>query len=94
MIRILSTPMIYAPGFVAAMRRVGHLSEEAGAKAASLYMLANAFPDAPGWALMALAEGRYSVDAESESVLVERAGVVIDLSQDAPTESTVIGGAL
>ena len=94
MIRILSTPTIYAPGFVASMRRIGHLSEEATAKAASLYMLANAFPEAPGWALMALAEGRYSVDPESESVLVERAGAVIDMTQDAPTESAVFGGAL
>ena len=70
---LASSPMISAPGFIASMRRVGRLNKEATDKAASIYMLLHAYPDAPGWVILALAEGRYRVNDEDESVIVERA---------------------
>jgi hypothetical protein len=104
-LRFSSSPLVYAPGFIAAMRRVDSLSKEAARTAASLYMLAEAYPQAPAWALLALVEGRYTV--EGDSVVVsdepatkyyewERKGVPATIAGIATgaTESTVIGGAL
>ena len=67
-----STDAVYAPGFVMAMRAMPALTGDQGQKAAAVYMLSVAFPNAPGWALNALAEGRYTVDKEAETVLVEQ----------------------
>jgi hypothetical protein len=90
-LRFSSSPLVYAPGFIAAMRRVGHLTEEATDKAASLYMLAQSFPQAPAWALLALVEGRYTV--EGDAVVVSDEPVTIDGIDATGTEQTV-GGAL
>ena len=87
-LRFSSSPMIHAPGFIRAMRRVDLLSKEATGKAASLYMLAQSFPDAPAWALLALVEGRYTV--EGDTVLVHDQPVTIEANHNEQTT----GGAL
>ena len=67
-----STDFVYAPGFVMAMRAMPALTGDQGQKAAAVYMLSVAYPNAPGWALNALAEGRYTVDQSAETVRVEQ----------------------
>ena len=91
-LRFSTSPMVHAPGFIASMRRVDLLSKEATPKAASLYMLAQSFPQAPAWALLALVEGRYTV--EDDAVVVSDEPVTIDATDADQTSEQTAGGAL
>jgi hypothetical protein len=91
---LTSSPAIYAPGFVRAMRRFNRLNKEATAKAANIYTLMHAYPEAPGWVILALVEGRYRVDERNDSVIVERAEALNDAEPKATSADLSAGGAL
>ena len=72
-IRFTSTSMVFAPGFIDFVRRVDRLKPVEQRKACALFMFAGAYPNAPAWALLALGEGRYTVDGDAVVVSPEAA---------------------
>ena len=79
-IRFTSTSMVFAPGFIDFLRRVDRLKPNEARKACALYMFAHSYPNAPAWALLALVEGRYTVDGDAVVVSAEAADV-LDVEQ-------------
>lgn len=71
--RLNSTAGCYAPGMIRAFRaiRADSLAPERADEGAALYMLANLYPDLPGWGLLALVRGEFAV--EGDTVIVTRA---------------------
>ena len=63
--RFTSTPMVNAPGLIAFFRKAGRADPDKTQTAHALYLLAQAYPDAPAWTLLALAEGRYTLDGDT-----------------------------
>jgi hypothetical protein len=70
--RLNSTAECYAPGMISAFRamRAESLTPKSADEGAALYMLANLYPDLPGWGLLALVRGEFQI--EEETVIVTR----------------------
>ena len=75
--RFTSTPMVNAPGLIAFFRKAGRADPDKTqtAHAHALYLLAQAYPEAPAWTLLALAEGRYTLDGDT-AVVAPNASIV------------------
>ena len=82
-IRFTSTPLVHAPGYIAFMRRVDRLKPDEARTAYALFMFAGSYPNAPAWALLALAEGRYRIEGDA---------VVVEPEASAPDAEGVAGG--
>ena len=63
--RFTSTPTVHAPGLIAFFRKAGRAAPDKTQTAHALYLLAQAYPDAPAWTLLALAEGQYTLDGDT-----------------------------
>lgn len=77
-IRFTSSPLMHAPGFIEFCRQVPGLDTVSTQKAAALWMLAQAYPNAPVGALLVLVEGGHVVDGD--------AVIVAWPPEDGPTE--------